>query len=156
MKIRIEMDSSLTEDEVVIRCGHISDDINSICRFIDNISVAGDSEPCKSLHCSKGNTEYHISVSDVLFFETDTNGVYAHTATDAFNTKFRLYELENILPKNFVRVSKSSIVNVDCILSIDRNIAASSLIRFGKTHKQIYVSRLYFKDLRNRLNERRF
>ena len=155
MKIRIEMDSSLTEDEVTIRCGHISDDINSICRFIDNISISGNSEPCKSLQCSKGNTEYHILVSNVLFFETDANGVYAHTISDAFKTKFRLYELENILPKSFVRVSKSSIVNVDCILSIDRNITASSLIHFSKTHKQIYASRLYFKDLRNRLNERR-
>jgi len=150
MKVRIEMDSSLTEDEVVIRCRHISDDINSICSFIDNVSASDN-----VLHCFKGNTEYHISVFDVLFFETGSDGVYAHTANDAYKAKFRLYELESILPKTFVRVSKSSIANVDCILSIDRNITASSLIQFSKTHKQIYASRLYFKDLRNRLNERR-
>jgi len=89
-----------------------------------------------------------------LFFETGHDGVYAHTAADAFKTEFKLYELQEMLPEKFVRVSKSAIVNIVHILSISRNLASSSLIRFQRSHKQIYVSRFYYKDLKHKLNER--
>ena len=64
-------------------------------------------------------------------------------------TDTKLYELEEILPRKFVRISKSSIVNSDKIYSIQKNLTASSLIEFKNTHKQIYVSRSYYKLLKN-------
>lgn len=69
--------------------------------------------------------------------------------------KYRLYELEEILPKYFVRVSKSTILNVNQVYSIDKNITSSSIIKFSKSYKQVYVSRNYYKILKQRLEERR-
>ena len=62
-----------------------------------------------------------------------------------------------MLPLNFVRAAKSAIVNVRKIYSVTRNLAASRLIQFTgshNSHKQIYVSRYYYKEFRQRLRER--
>ena len=54
-----------------------------------------------------------------------------------------------------MRISKSTIVNLDHIYSITRNLAASSAVAFYGTPKKVYVSRSYYKMLIERLGERR-
>ena len=88
-----------------------------------------------------------------MFFETESDVIKAHTRNNIFETKSRLYELENILPYYFCRISKSAIVNVKEIYSITKNITASSKIEFKDTHKHIFVSRGYFKPLKNKIDE---
>ena len=146
MKIRIEISDNIEEDEVVIRCKELNEGINAIQK-----AIAEKTSKTLQMVFYKEKEEYYFPLANILFFETDNDNVYAHTATEVFRTDFRLYELQNILPEKFVRVSKSSIVNTVHILSISRNIASSSLIRFHKSHKQLYVSRLYYKDLKQKL-----
>lgn len=146
MKIRIDLVGDLAEDEVVIRCGRVDDTIRRIHQIILQEAQTG-----RTLTFYKDNQEFYFPLEDVLFFETEGEHIFAHTATDAYRIKFRLYELEELLPKDFLRVSKSAIVNVRRIYSIARNITASSLIRFVGSHKQIYVSRYYYTELRRRL-----
>lgn len=94
-------------------------------------------------------------LDDILFFETDENGISAHTRTDAYQVKYKLYELEELLPRFFMRVSKSAILNTNHIYSINRNLTASSVVAFLNTHKQVYVSRYYYKPLIGKLEEKR-
>ena len=54
-----------------------------------------------------------------------------------------------------MRVSKSTIVNLNHIYSITKNITASSVIEFNNCHKRVYVSRNYYKALIERLDEKR-
>ncbi|MCL2487401.1 MAG: LytTR family transcriptional regulator, partial [Oscillospiraceae bacterium] len=68
--------------------------------------------------------------------------------------KQRLYELEELLPPHFVRISKSAIANTRHIFSINRNLAASSLVQFNRSHKQAYVSRKYYPALRQKLDRK--
>ena len=72
-----------------------------------------------------------------------------------YEVKYKLYELEGILPNNFMRVSKSTILNVNYIYSITRNLTSSSLVEFKNTHKKVYVSRYYYKPLKIKLSEMR-
>ncbi|MDL2325417.1 LytTR family transcriptional regulator, partial [Ruminococcaceae bacterium OttesenSCG-928-A16] len=102
----------------------------------------------------KQNQEFYFPLEEVLFFETEGEQVYAHTVGDAYRIKYRLYELEELLPRNFIRVAKSTIVNTAQVYSVTRNLTASSLVHFNGTHKQIYASRHYYKMLREKLNER--
>lgn len=150
MKINIETVDNLKEDEIIIRCGGLTKTIQKIYRMIsDEVSL----DP--KLVYYKENEEYYFPLQDVLFFETSGDYVYAHTAVDAFRIKFRLYELEEMLPGNFVRAAKSTIINIGHILSISRNIASSSLVQFHNSHKKVYVSRLYYQNLKQKLSERR-
>ena len=109
----------------------------------------------RRLTFNKGNTEYYLSLDEILFFETDNATINAHTKNDIYQTRYKLYELEEILPGSFMRISKSAIVNTGHIYSINRNLTASSVIAFEGTHKQGYVSRAYYKPLINKLQEKR-
>lgn len=150
MKIKIEIDDSLDEDEVLIRCRALTDEVAGIQR-----AVSGASGASRKFVFYKGNTEYYLTLDDILFFETDGDGINAHTQSDIYRTKYRLYELEGLLPADFMRISKSAIVNTNRIYSISRNLTASSVVAFAGTHKQVYVSRYYYKPLINKLEEKR-
>jgi DNA-binding LytR/AlgR family response regulator len=150
LKISIETIANLQDDEIIIRCKQSTETIQRIYKLI-----AAEASLNPSLVFYKKNEEYYFPLQDVLFFETSGDNVYAHTADDAFRTKFRLYELEEFLPAYFVRAAKSAIINSKHILSINRNLTSSSLIQFHNSHKKVYVSRLYYQTLKQKLNERR-
>lgn len=104
-----------------------------------------------SIQFFKQDTEYYLDLDAILFFESDNGRVYAHTANDMFFTTQKLYELENILPNSFLRISKSTIVNIQKIYSLSHSVS-SHLITFQNSHKQVYVSRMYYKVLKERRN----
>ncbi|SCG99746.1 MULTISPECIES: LytTR family DNA-binding domain-containing protein [unclassified Romboutsia] len=150
MKIRIEIDEKIKEDEVIIKCSKLTDEINKIQGMLKEIISKK-----SSMVFYKDNIEYFISLEEILFFETEASIIFAHTVNDVYQVKYKLYELEEILPNNFMRVSKSTILNVDYIYSITRNLTASSIVEFQHTHKKVYVSRNYYKPLKFKLLEKR-
>lgn len=150
MKIKIEIDDSLAENEVLIRCRGLTEEIAAIQRAVSETAGAA-----QKLSFYRGSTEYYLKLNDILFFETGSGGISAHTKSDVYQAKYKLYELEDILPGFFMRVSKSTIVNTNHIYSINRNLTASSVVAFADTHKQIYVSRYYYKPLIRKLEEKR-
>ena len=149
LKIRIEMSEGVQE-EVVIRCREITPEIIRLQQLL-----SGNSDRSNQFLLYKGDTEYYLNVNDIIFFETEGNAVMAHTKNDMYETRRKLYELEELSGGRFQRISKSAIVNVDKVYSIKRNVTSSSAIEFQGTHKQIYVSRAYYKVLREKLEEKR-
>ncbi len=150
MKIRIEIDNQISEDEVVIRSRQLDERVSRIQKAVQEAADEGE-----TLLVFGEDKEYYLSLSKVLFFETEGSTVYAHTRDGMFAAHYRLYELEDLLPHTFMRVSKSAILNVSCVYSITRSIASACLVEFQDTHKQVYVSRYYYKPLRQQLEEKR-
>lgn len=150
MKIRIEIDESVTEDEVIIHCRSLNEQVAAIQKAVSDVVNVSQKFPFY-----KGNTEYYLTLDEILFFETDETGISAHTKADMYQTRHKLYELEDMLPGVFMRVSKSTILNTNHIYSISRNLTASSVVAFQGTHKQVYVSRNYYKPLISKLEEKR-
>lgn len=149
MKIRIEINNEIKENEVVIRCSELSEDVENIKTMLEDVLSHK-----KGITFYRGDTEYYLSLKEVLFFETEENGICAHTINNIYNVKYKLYELEEFLPGHFMRVSKSTILNTNHIYSITRSIASSSKVEFQNTHKQVFVSRYYYKPLNIKLLER--
>lgn len=150
MKIKIEIDENLPEDEVLIRCRGLTEQVTEIQKAVSEVVNTS-----QRFVFYRGNTEYYLALDEILFFETDGDGINAHTRDNIYQTKYKLYELEDLLPGCFMRISKSSIVNTNHIYSISRNLTASSVVAFAGTHKQVYVSRYYYKPLVNKLEEKR-
>lgn len=150
MKIKIEIDESLSEDEVLIRCRGLTEQVTEIQKAVSEVVNTS-----QRFVFYRGNTEYYLALDEILFFETDGDGINAHTRDNIYQTKYKLYELEDLLPGCFMRISKSSIVNTNHIYSISRNLTASSVVAFAGTYKQVYVSRYYYKPLVNKLEEKR-
>lgn len=150
MKIRMDVDENLIEDEVIIRCSRLNEVVIEMQKtMIELISKK------ERFTFYKGEKEFYLPLEEVLFFESDSDGISAHTLEEVYKVKFKLYELEECLPGIFMRVSKSSILNLDKIYSIERKLTASSIVQFQHTHKQVYVSRHYYNSLKDRLEEKR-
>lgn len=146
MKIKIEIDNNIDNDEIIIKCPKLDENIQKLQNYISNINN-------NKFYFYKNDTEYFLSLQDILFFETDSNCISAHTKDDNYETRNKLYELENLLPSNFMRISKSTIINIRQIFSIEKNITSSSIIKFKNSYKQAYVSRMYYKELKKKMEE---
>ena len=142
MKIKIELDSDLNENEIIIRCPALTEKIQMLQQVI---SDAVPEHPRMTFY--KGDVQYFLNLEDILFFETEDKWINVHTAEDIFQTRQKLYELEELLPRYFLWISKSAILNTHKVYSIHKNIAASSVVEFVDSHKQVFVSRNYYKAL---------
>ncbi len=149
MKITIEVDEKCNEDQVIIRCQELNETVEKIQKSISEMTNVD-----KEIVLYKDKKEFYIPPDDILFFEAVDNVVWAHTVDDIFLTKYKLYELERLMPWYFSRISKSAIVNTNKIYSITKNITSSSKIEFRGTPKKIYASRSYYKMLMLKMNER--
>ena len=149
MKVRIEFMDNSIEDEVIIRCSCLSEEVQAIQRAVSEIATGK-----QKFVFYRGDTEYYLPLDEVLFFETDDREINAYTRDNVDKTKYKLYELEELLPRYFMRVSKSTIINTKQIYSMTKSLS-SCMVEFTNTHKQVYVSRNYYKPLKERLEEKR-
>lgn len=150
MKVKIEIEEGLTEEEVIIRCGKLTDSVVGLQNYI---SSQNDGKRCLKLR--DGETDYFIPMKDIYFFETEGRELRAHTSNRMLSCGYKLYELEEMLPGCFMRISKSTIANLDYIYSITRNLTASSIVEFTGSKKRTMVSRSYYKPLTDRLKTRK-
>ena len=105
MNIRIELDQSLDETEMVIKVSRLDERIQRIQEALEKTATP-------SILFYKESSEYFLDLADILFFETDGSKIFAHARNDAYEVKLKLYELEEILPRYFCRISKSTIANI--------------------------------------------
>lgn len=150
MKLKIEIDPAC-DDEIIIRCCKADENVARIESLIEReLRSAGE------ISLTLGGKEYFMPFDDILFFESSGERTAAHTAPDGmYYTGLRLYEIEKLVPHSFVRVSKSCIVNSAKVSSITRNIAGPSELAFMKSHKTAFASRMYYRDLAERIKETR-
>lgn len=107
MKIKIELDEQLQEGEIIIRANSLNQKVLDIQKTLYDLSKYQ-----QTIVFYQGDRSYYLPLEDILFFETDGKEILAHTIDQMYTIKYRLYELEEILPGYFMRVSKSTILNI--------------------------------------------
>lgn len=150
MKIILDVHEDMQEDEIHIRCSELNEEILCIQKYLQSVLSKR-----KEILVYKDETEYYLALNQVLFFETSGREIIVHTTNQSYQVKYKLYELEELLPDNFVRISKSTIVNVSTVYAINRSSMSNGMIEFLNTHKQVSVSRSYYKNFRFVLEEKR-
>ncbi len=145
MRIRI-VEESDADEEIVIVCKKRDEKIKRLEWLIDD-ALGADAEMILTL----GDTEHYVKKTSILFFETDSGRVAAHTADKMYYTGLTLGALEATLSAQFVRISKSCIVNVETVCAISKDITGRGEVLFKNTGKKAYVSRGYYKSLKERI-----
>ena len=149
MRIKIEISDEC--EEIIIRCREHDEKIIEIERALDNVLKGNDE---MVLHSS--GTEFYVAKSDILFFESEGDKIYAQTANKRYVTTYKLFELESVMPRYFVRISKSTIANVKAITSLRREVIGNGEVTFKNCERFAYFSRSYYKRLREKIDEVRF
>ncbi len=143
MKITIEDRPDGGEDEIIIRCKHVDEHLLKLVYALK----AGQ----EKLTATKGTDIVQIAPKDIFYFEAVDNKVFLYLEKDVYETKQKLYELEErFRGTDFVRVSKSVILNLSKVKSLSPAFNG----RFEATMKngeKLIVSRAYVPVLKEKL-----
>ncbi len=126
-----------------IHCHKVSDEVKEIVAFVK--SRQG------QLSGIIDERQYEIPVTDIFYIETVDNKAFIYTQSKVYETKRKLYELEEILKeKRFLRISKSTLLNLMKISSIKPalNGRFTAVIYSGE---QMIISRKYVPELKKAL-----
>ena len=145
MKVKLELDPSLTEPEIIIKAPQLTPEVNELVQSLQLKS--------RQLIFYQGETEYYLALEQILFFEVSDRRTWAHTSTQLYQVKASLKELEERLPRDFQSCSKGVILNTKQIYALTKNLAGCE-IKFADSEKKVYVSRHYYQTLRDYLQER--
>ena len=130
--------------QVIIHCRQIDDEVMRLKCHIELFD--------KKLQAKKDSELHFINSFDVLYFESVDNRTFLYTEDDVLEVKQRLYELEVILSdKDFIRISKSQIVNINKIKSLKPELNRTILATMCNG-EQLYISRKYVQAIRNMLS----
>lgn len=140
MDVRIERVEKESEELILIRCRAVTDEVREIEAFVKSRqgSLTGVSE----------GGRYEIAVTELCYIESVDGKTFLYTKDRVYETAYRIYELEERLKaKHFLRVSKSMLVNLMKIRSIQPalNGRFTAVLRSGE---KVIISRSYVKALK--------
>lgn len=145
MKVLIQEIDNEIEEYVNLHIHECNDSINTLISYIKN-----DKYKSIKLSCYKNGKIYKVKSDDIYFIETTKNSLLIHIENDIYEYKSKLYELEKILPEKFIRISKSTILNLEKVLVYNplmNGLMEAKLINNETT----YISRKYLKEVRIRI-----
>lgn len=144
MKIILEP-AQLGETEVILRGDITGEEIAGILQLLQK-------RPSDKLLLYKDEEQFIIPAADVVFLETQDNRVLAYTAAEVYEAKLKLYEVRQLLSAfPFAQISKSAIVNIDHVRSIQAEFSGNYRIKLKSRKETLTVSRKYFKEFKDRI-----
>jgi len=135
MRVDFFQDRNSNEIRVVVQAPSMTQDVEELMETIRNFS------PLPISGYSDGVLTKLGKDSIIRIYSKDKR-VYADTLDGSYLIKSPLYQLENDLPKNFVRISNSEIVNSDKIIRMDLNLIGTIKIHL-EGNMESFVSRRY-------------
>ncbi len=141
LKLTINIDKS-REEEIIIYTHRHSELITAISELVNeqNFTVMGYSD----------YSYKQIDLAEIVCFIAEDNKIYAVTNDGKHLIKLRLYQLEEKLPANFVKINQSCIANIKQIKKFDVSVSGTMLIIFKNGYRD-YVSRRQLKSVKERV-----
>lgn len=129
---------------VIIKCEKVNEEVLRLKSHIDLFNA--------KLTAKLNRQTVFVELSEVLYFESVDNRTFLYTSDAVMELKYRLYELESILPpEDFFRISKAQIVNINRIRALSPGFNRT-LFATMTNGEQVYISRKYAIDLRRVLS----
>jgi len=130
--------------KVIIKCRQVNDKVLRLKSHIELFDQR---------ILAKGQDEsFVIEANDVLYFEAFDDRTFLYTIDNVLEVKLRLYELESFLSeKDFIRISKSHIVNINKITKLKPELNRTLLLTLCDG-EQLSVSRNYVKQFKELLS----
>ena len=135
MKVKLRIDSQVTEDSVSIEARLMTESIQELVHFAQHLGK---------------EDKIHVKKEDEIYL-LDTKEIHRiYTAKDSYRAQQALYQLLQVLPDYFLQISQSEIINSRQISHL--KLTPNGLIQiFLKNGDQTYSSRRYLKSIKERL-----
>ena len=142
MKVELNIDEKFKEILVTISTDKINDEVQELVNYIeykeDYLVGIADDKVCV------------LDISDIIRVFVEDRKVFVVTTRGKFVVRKKLYEMNNLLTKDFVKISQSEIANIKFIKNLDLSIRGTIVIVY-KNSDISYVSRRLLKDFKTKL-----
>ncbi len=142
MRVELREVTSYDEENAVISAVSVTEDIRNAVDILSNNSTM--------LPVQTENGTMLVKTGNIYYIESVDKRTYVYTKEKCYETKYRLYELEDILGSGFLRCSKAMIVNIRKIRSVKAEMNARLAAELLNGERLI-ISRGYVKELKRKL-----
>ena len=142
MKIKLES-AELPETEVIIRGDVTGEEVVALLQFLKKRNSG-------KLILYKEEEQYLVDADEIVYIEVSGSKVYAYTKQETYEAKQKLYEIKELLgARAFAQISKSVIVNINCVKSIQAEFSGNYRCKLKNRKESLIISRKYFKEFRD-------
>ena len=130
------------EEEVLIYAQKRSSLVDEIERLVEsnNLTIKG----------IKGDEIIIINPLDVTCFISQNNKVFALIGEEQYKIKERLYQLEEMMDENYIKINQSCLANIKRIDRFSSSLGGGIMVLFDNGYKD-YISRRELKKVKERM-----
>ena len=142
MKLELNIDEKVKETLVVVSANKIDKEVQNLINYIEYSSeyLIGIVEDKASI----------ININEIIRVYIEDRKTFVVTLKDTYVVKKKLYEVENMVTRNFVKISQSEIANIKFIKNLDFSNTGTIVIKY-KNSDISYVSRRMIKEFKLKL-----
>ena len=142
MKLELNIDEKVKETLVVVSANKIDKEVQNLINYIEYSSeyLIGIAENKASI----------IDIDEIIRVYIEDRKTFVVTLKDTYVVKKKLYEVENMVTRNFIKISQSEIANIKFIKNLDFSNTGTIVIKY-KNSDISYVSRRMIKEFKLKL-----
>ena len=142
MKLELNIDEKVKETLVVVSANKIDKEVQNLINYIEYSSeyLIGIVEDKASI----------IDIDEIIRVYIEDRKTFVATLKDTYVVKKKLYEVENMVTRNFIKISQSEIANIKFIKNLDFSNTGTIVIKY-KNSDISYVSRRMIKEFKLKL-----
>ena len=142
MKLELNIDEKVKETLVVVNANKVDKEVQNLINYIEYSSdyLIGIVEDKASI----------IDIGEIIRVYIEDRKTFVVTAKDTYVVKKKLYEVESMVTRNFIKISQSEIANIRFIKNLDFSNTGTIVIKY-KNSDISYVSRRMIKEFKLKL-----
>ena len=134
MKINLDIDGKYDDVEVIIRAPHLNNDIERMVAMMRMIDM--------QIAVKRDNETFLLDTDKILYVEAVERKTFVYTNTDTYESELKLYEIEQeLIERDFLRISKQSIVNLRKIKSLKTDVNRKIRITLQNGEQHSFITR---------------
>lgn len=143
IKVEIKISEDIPEPNVVIYTKEITEEITQVAAAIRNATG-------KVITALENGRIIVLRSEEIYMVRVENEKTAVYGKTQSYNCSKRLYEIEEIMGKDFMRISKSVLINLKYLDCVEPSFNGMMLLKLKNGSKD-YVSRKYLPVLKNYL-----
>ena len=141
MKIIIEPQNSIEELLVKIFCKEQDEEVDRLCQHIHNYA--------QPIWVTQNGATQKLYETDIYYIDTVEGNTFFYTEKEVYESKDSLLMVEqSIKGRQFVRISKNCIINIDYLQQV-APYTNHRLLASMKNGEKLIVGRTYIQELKN-------
>lgn len=145
MKVNLFVSRDIEEPHADIHTNELTDNVSKA------ISILESDDSNEMLAVKRGSDIALLEFADVFMFRVEDRQVKVYTENDEYLIKKPLYQVEETLGSDFVRISKTTIVNLKKIERVAPSLKGMMFIQLKNGLKD-NISRKYLPDFKRALD----